>query len=189
MKSRLFAFGASLILVGAIAGCPGTLDDPGRFVVSGATPDDAAVLDSAVADASAPPAPVAEGADSGDCPDIPQVLASTCTGASCHSASNKAQGLDLASPGVSSRLVDVPATEGSGLLVDPSAPSKSVLYLKLTSNPPFGARMPLGATSLDASTLACVLAWVGTVGQSAADTDAGGGHGTDGSAIHEGGDE
>jgi hypothetical protein len=146
-----------LLLGGATWGCPGSLDDPGRF------------LDAGAADASAP-VEGDEAAAGGSCPDVPGLLAQSCTASSCHSASTKAQGLDLQSPDVAARLVGVPATEGAGLLVDPSAPSKSVLYAKLTASPPFGARMPLGAAPLDTATLACVLAWV---------TQAAGGAGTD----------
>jgi len=157
MRGRGLAFSGGLALVAATAGCPGTLDDPGRFA-PGALDDGGGVA----GDSGIPgPAATAEGGGSGDdCPNIPQLFESTCTGASCHSASNKAQGLDLQSPDVAARLVNVPATEGAGLLIDPSAPAQSILYLKLSPSPPFGARMPLGATPLDASTLGCVLAWI-----------------------------
>jgi hypothetical protein len=105
---------------------------------------------------SASPAPVG----AGGCPDIPDLFSTTCTASLCHDASNKAQGLDLASPHVAARLVGVSATEGRGLLIDPATPSNSILYLKLTDSPPFGARMPLAQTPLAASTTACVLAWI-----------------------------
>jgi hypothetical protein len=78
----------------------------------------------------------------------------------CHSAADKVQGMDLESPDLASRLVGVSATEGSGLLIDPSNPTASVLYTKLTLVPPFGSRMPLGEKPLDDSTTACVLAWI-----------------------------
>ena len=133
MKARVVV----IVLAGATWGCPGTLDDPARFLLdAGGT-----------AEAGAP----SEGDDAGaggNCPDVPTLLAQTCTASTCHSASNKAQGLDLQSPDVAARLVGVPATEGAGVLIDRSAPTKSVLYEKL------------GATPLDAPTLACVLAWV-----------------------------
>jgi hypothetical protein len=96
----------------------------------------------------------------GGCPDIPSLFTTTCTASLCHDASYKAQGLDLASPHVATRLVGVAATEGPGLLIDPSTPSRSILYVKLTDGPPFGARMPLGLPPLDTSTTACVLAWI-----------------------------
>jgi hypothetical protein len=141
MGRRSLPMAACLALVTAAAGCPGTLANSELFLA-------------ALGDASAP------NEDGGACPDIPDFFAATCTGSTCHSSSNKAQGLDLQSPDVASRLVGIAATEGPGLLIDPSSPSDSVLYLKLTANPPFGVRMPLGGTPLDASTLACVLAWI-----------------------------
>jgi hypothetical protein len=49
---------------------------------------------------------------------------------------------------------------GPGLLVDPSNPTMSVVYTKLTATPPFGARMPFGQTPLDDATIACVLQWI-----------------------------
>jgi hypothetical protein len=128
--------------IAACAGCPGTLDDPARFLVD-------------VSDAGI-------GGDAATaCPDVPNALfVPTCAAAPCHSEANKAQSLDLQSPDVANRLVGVPATEGDGLLIDPTHPSQSVVYTKLTSTPPFGARMPLGITPLDDATLACVLSWV-----------------------------
>ncbi len=98
--------------------------------------------------------------EGGACPDIPLFFAATCTASRCHNASDEAQGLDLRSPGVTSRLVSVMATEGPGLLVDPSAPGASILYLKLTASPPFGAQMPLGDKPLPDATTACVLDWI-----------------------------
>jgi hypothetical protein len=143
----------TLLLLGAATwGCPGTLDDPGRFL-------DAGGAGAGGADSSAPVEGDGAGAG-GSCPDVPGMLAKTCTASTCHNASTKAQGLDLQSSDVAARLVGVPATEGAGVLIDPSTPTHSVLYAKLTENPPFGARMPLGLTPLDAPTLGCVLAWV-----------------------------
>jgi hypothetical protein len=134
---RPLAIAGCLALFTATVGCPGTLNDASAFEDGG------------------------DGdGDGGTCPDIPEFLGATCTGSGCHSSSSMAQGLDLQSPDVASRLVGIAATEGPGLLIDPSSPSDSVLYLKLTANPPFGVRMPLGGTPLDASTLACVLAWI-----------------------------
>ncbi len=52
------------------------------------------------------------------------------------------------------------ATEGAGLLIDPSDPTASVVYTKLTMVPPFGSRMPLAGMPADDTTLACVLAWI-----------------------------
>jgi hypothetical protein len=122
------------------AGCAGTLDDPARFLTS----DGGSAAD----------------VDAGSCPDIPStVFSKTCATAGCHTTADLIQGLDLESPLVASRLVGICA-RGGGLLVDPSNPAQSVLYLKLTIAPPFGSRMPLGKPPLDDATLACVLNWI-----------------------------
>jgi hypothetical protein len=145
-----------LAVIAACAGCPGTLEDPGRFA------------DASDIDALTPTSPLqqdaasAPGTDAASCPDVPTaIFETTCAKASCHDSKDKAQGLDLQSSGVASRLVGVQATEGSGLLIDPTWPSRSILYEKLTTTPPFGARMPLSG-SLDDAAIACVLAWVTT---------------------------
>lgn len=141
---------ACLALAAATAGCPTSLDDPGRFDGNGGlsgtgTGDDGqdGVL-----------------GEGGACPDVPQFFAATCTASTCHNAGDLAQGLNLQSPDVASRLVNVMATEGPGLLVDPSAPGASILYLKLTASPPFGAQMPLGQKPLPGAMAACVLDWI-----------------------------
>jgi hypothetical protein len=138
------------------AGCPGTLDDPSRFLVDGLQ---------------------TEGGDEASaCPDVPTaVFAPACATAGCHSTADKVQGLDLQSTGLSARLVGVPA-QGGGLLIDPLAPTQSILYLKMTSTPPFGARMPLAKAPLDDTTLACTLGWIaeqtGAIGYDAGPPDA-----------------
>jgi hypothetical protein len=144
-----------LALAAATAGCPTSLDDPGRFGVGGnASGTD---MSGDGEDGGSALGLLGEG---GACPDIPQFFAATCTASSCHNASDEAQGLDLQSPDVTARLVSVMATEGPGLLVDPSAPSASILYLKLTASPPFGAEMPLGQKPLPGAMTACVLDWI-----------------------------
>lgn len=115
------------------AGCPGTLDDKSRFVTE----------------------------DAGACGDVPTtIFEPTCARASCHSAVNPAQGLDLASPDVAARVVGQPATECVGTLADPLAPEASILYLKLTPSPPCGARMPFNGTPLSDAQIACVKDWI-----------------------------
>jgi uncharacterized membrane protein YgcG len=137
---------ASVLVAAACVGCPGALQDPGRF-------DDAA---------------------GGNCPDVPQLLATTCgSTAACHTTKDKQQGLDLQSADPASRLVGVSATEGLGLLVDPSNPPSSVLYTKITTMPPFGARMPFGRKPLDDATIACVLDWVTAQAEDAGALDSG----------------
>ncbi len=141
----------AIALCAACTGCPGGLEDPGRFSVNAA---------------------------SGSCLDVPQtVFLPDCATALCHSTADKMQGLDLQSADVASRLVGVPSTEGSGLLIDPVNPQSSVIYAKLTASPPFGVRMPFGQPPLSDATEACVLQWVteqvdGGAGDGSTGTDA-----------------
>lgn len=146
---------ACLALAAATAGCPTSLDDPGRFDVNGSSSGTDMGGDGQ--DGGGTRGVLGEG---GACPDLPPFFAATCTASTCHNASDEAQGLDLQSPDVTSRLVSIMATEGPGLLVNPSAPSASILYLKLTASPPFGAQMPLGQKALPEAMTACVLDWI-----------------------------
>jgi hypothetical protein len=135
-------------------GCPGTLSDPARFVAS--TDNDAgSAIDADLPDAGEP------SNDGSSCQDVPQdIFLADCTSASCHNSQYKAQGLDLQSPNLAARLLGVPATEGPGLLIDPTMPSGSVLYTKVTATPPFGARMPIGVAPLESNEIDCILAWI-----------------------------
>jgi hypothetical protein len=121
---------ASLASAAALAGCPGSLEDPGRFA-----------------------------AQFGNCPDVPELLAKTCTDAGCHASTEPSAGLDLASPDVFGRLAGDAAEGGAGRLIDPDQPDASLLYTKLLSPPPFGSRMPIGG-SLDDAETTCILAWI-----------------------------
>ena len=117
-------------------GCPASLDDPSRFFgTSGGGVD--------------------------VCSDVPNDLfIPTCAASGCHNPTDMMQGLDLRSPNVLARLVGVRATGGAGLLIDPTQPEQSVLYTKLSFDPPYGARMPFGKEPLDDVTTGCVLAWI-----------------------------
>jgi hypothetical protein len=148
-------FVGACALVLACEACAGTLDDPVRFETQ-------ALGDGGLMDGG------------GACPDIPNDLfVQTCSTAGCHGTVDKIQGLDLQSPNVAARLVNVRAT-GGGLLIDPVNPSQSVVYTKLTPTAPFGARMPAGKPALDDATVACVLLWVSENNGSAPSDDGGG---------------
>jgi hypothetical protein len=129
MTRRPFAL--ALLFAAAVAGCPGSLDDPDRF-----------------------------SAQFGTCPDMPAFFGKTCAVATCHAAKNPSAGLDLESDDIAGRLTGKMATGSSGLLIDPSSPSESVLYTKVTDSPPSGARMPLGGDPLDDAMVGCVLTWI-----------------------------
>jgi len=121
------------LLAIALTGCAGTIDDPTAFTHAGSTAHAA-------------------------CGDVEATLASRCATAGCHAATNPSGGLDLATPGTLARLTGKPAS-GGGVLVVAGYAAHSVLYLKLTASPPFGARMPYGG-SLDDATIACVHDWI-----------------------------
>lgn len=163
------------LLVGLLGGaaCPGSLPDAAAFLDPASGAGDAG--GAAASDGAA--APVGEAG--GGCPDIPTKFAQTCGAAGCHDSTTRAEALDLVSSGVASRLIGVPASEGAGLLIDPAAPTSSVLYTKLLAKPPFGARMPT-AMPLDEATTGCVLAWV--TAQASAGPIADGGAATAGDA-------
>ncbi|HEY4117123.1 MAG TPA: hypothetical protein VGM56_04685 [Byssovorax sp.] len=135
---RLRAVAAALAALGAgasLAGCPGTLDDKGAFLHP----------------------------DGSDCPDVPSTIfiPNCATAPGCHSAADRMQGLDLASPNVAARVVNQPAKECvPGILADPANPSQSILYLKLFQPAPCGSQMPLGADPLSDTQIACVETWI-----------------------------
>jgi hypothetical protein len=137
MSSRSARCGALVALV-SLTACPGTIDDPAAFELEA-------------------------GADGGtNCADVPvAVFEPRCGSSGCHGASTPAAQLDLVSPDLYSRLVGKNASTGPGVLIDPGhSPEKSVLYLKLTSMPPFGSQMPFTGAKLDATALACVSNWI-----------------------------
>ena len=127
--------GSWLLLLLALAGCPGSLGDPQRF------------------------------RDGEQCPDVPEdIFAMTCGGSGCHEAYMPAAQLDLVTPGVADRLVGVQAVGEAcvamGTLVVPEDPEASLLYLKLAGSPPCGEPMPLLADALTAKQLSCVKEWI-----------------------------
>jgi hypothetical protein len=142
--------------------CPGSL--PSEFKDSGSSnnvPDASPTPDASTPDASTPTCTK----------DVEtEIFASnTCAiEGACHGTNNPAGGLDLKSPGVSSRLLNQPAqaTEcGGALLIDPNNPSGGVFLETMTSSAPCGEaslKMPITG-ALSASDLACVQEWVASV--------------------------
>jgi hypothetical protein len=162
----LFTGVVALTSISLLAGCPGKLRDPGRFTDGGLG-----------------------GAGGGaTCPDVPtEILAMKCAGSSCHSGNTPAQGLDLVSADVASRVVGKTATECKGPLADPADPEGSVIYVKIAPAATCGSRMPLGAPLSD-SEIACVKSWIAGLTPSAATstgtgTGAGGGGGAGGAGA------
>ncbi len=84
----------------------------------------------------------------------------SCTTSTCHSARSQQGNLDLESPGLPQRLLNVQASGGPGRIIDTANPDQSVLYTKLLNPPPFKFQMPLGRPQLSADDVLCVQQWV-----------------------------
>jgi hypothetical protein len=95
-----------------------------------------------------------------------------CSLVGCHAGGNPAAQLLLTDDALrqaKDTFVDKPnkgATPGCGAgmqkLIDKAQPEKSLLYTKVTAQPPCGERMPNGGT-LNNAELSCVLAWIQSV--------------------------
>lgn len=128
---------AALAVLGvALAGCAGTLDDPDDWVDGPAECELAIDVET-------------------------DLLMQRCTGSVCHEGAAPAGGMDLASPGIAGRVLDVPSATCAGYRrVDPEDPGDSLIWHKLHPNPPCGEQMPYGMTELDEQELECVRAWI-----------------------------
>jgi hypothetical protein len=134
---RLFV---PLALLGwLLSACPGNLEDPGRFTR---------------VDGGAPPSCIPA--------EVPQrILVPACATEGCHVEPARAAGLDLASPGLAERLIDVAGSSCGGRpLVDRDRPERSQMYDRLLVGTECGLRMPLGAMPLSETDQECVLEWI-----------------------------
>ena len=151
-----------LALALLLSACPGSIDDPARFLADAdaavalvdgpAAPDDRPTVDAPTpADAASP------------CVDYVErtLFPQTCATVYCHAATEPAAGLDLASPELARRVVGVRGSMScrSVPLVDPAHPEASLMVVKLRAAPGCGSRMPLGGTALTASQVECVRVW------------------------------
>ncbi len=118
-----------------VAGCPGSLENPDRFAGVGCELNIDVERD---------------------------VLQAKCDGQDCHnSGPAPAAGLDLVSPDVLRRLIDVPGRACDGrALIQSEAPDGSQLLDRIQEMPECGLRMPLGGDVLPAEEANCVRAWV-----------------------------
>jgi hypothetical protein len=88
------------------------------------------------------------------------IFAKRCAGSMCHTASYHAGELDLVSPGVDKRLVDVTSATCAKLRVLPGRPELSFLYEKVSGKKPeCGDAMPVAGT-LSAADKACIEKWI-----------------------------
>jgi hypothetical protein len=127
--------GACLVL-----GCGGDLDDPHRFES------------------------IDNGGNGGDCGSIPALFESSCAASVCHSAEERAGGLDLTG-NLEGQLVGVASECDGSLRVDPADPDGSFFLDKLEADPSCGDAMPLLSDLLSQAERECVRQWVrGMVG-------------------------
>src|SRR5436190_9976369 len=87
--------------------------------------------------------------------DVPTLFATTCAYSTCHNADDQAAGLDLVSTGVESRVSLQPASTCYGSLADPTDPTASVIYTKVSPDNDCGANMPLGGSPLSPNDVDC----------------------------------
>ena len=91
------------------------------------------------------------------------VFQANCGNSVCHDADQPAAGLDLVSPDVASRTVDVSATDpncGSDIIVIAGDPDESYMMKKILNEPGIcGAQMPIG-TILDAEDTDVIREWI-----------------------------
>lgn len=155
MRALTLPLTLSLLSLLAVA-CAGELAyDPAEF--------QAALGDGGTWPPGADPSGGGNGAPSATVCDPLAVLATSCAGAFCHSPEKPAAGLDLATPGVETRLVGVGSSCGAIPLIDPVSPANSYLLQKLTAIEPLcGVSMPLGR-ALEADALRCLEQWVHSV--------------------------
>lgn len=104
-----------------------------------------------------------------DCVNVPRtIVANNCIGGICHHTPNKFQGvaamLDLMSPCIADRLVNVPSKTCNGIpLIDLQNVENSFLLNKLEAEEPIcGMSMPLG-DHLPIAQQRCIRAWVNAV--------------------------
>jgi hypothetical protein len=122
------------VLISALTGCPGHLENPERFRDAGADSD----------------------------PDLQtSLLTPRCATSNCHGAGRPAGGLDLHSPGLASRLVGAPSTTCEGrVLVFPDNPGQGYFFEILQAMPACGSRMPLLGTPLTEAEIDALRAYV-----------------------------
>lgn len=88
---------------------------------------------------------------------VEEVADTYCLG--CHSATAVLGQLDLETD-LYTAVVDVPASSGQGLLVEPGSPETSILYLKITNAQATGTDMPPGSGGLSVQATDIVKNWI-----------------------------
>lgn len=114
--------------------CAGRLEEPERFVAGACPPDTT--------------------------PEV--ILQQTCATGGCHTGSDPAGSLDLASPGVAERLLGGASARCDGQpYVMPNG--QGYFFHKMSAEQPrCGMQMPMGARPLSTAELACLRGWLMT---------------------------
>lgn len=146
---RIVVCGVLLCVASWLGACPGTLSNPEAFEDGGVQLKDAETI-----------------------------FAQSCGTSGCHDASLQAQaGLDLSSPNVEDRVVDVYATGigcGNEILVVAGDPDSSYLFQKILNTPGIcGLPMPV-VGSLDSTEIEVIRQWIIDLGGSTAASTGGG---------------
>jgi hypothetical protein len=127
--------------------------------------------------------------------DLDMLFTKSCWGIGCHGSMQPAADLDLQTPGVEGRILNIPAshlhiTDGSDamcvqgeLRVDGNNPDNSVILKKINGTQSCGGQMPTPPRTVNDADKACLRAWVFQVAgkdPNAAPTGSGGTGGTGG---------
>lgn len=156
----------AIIIAGLAAACAGDLDAPERFAKPSQTLGAASFTQRPAAGAGGTSA--ASGGNGGatapgsTCPDMAVVLQANCATEGCHVAPGPQSKIDFTAEGLAERLRGKTGSDGT-LLVDPAAPTQSLVYEKLLANPAVGIRMPILAPPFEPAALACVTEWIGQI--------------------------
>lgn len=145
---RFASIGFGLVSAFVVAGCPGSLSNPNDFIDGGTIPKDAET-----------------------------VFEESCATVGCHDDVTTASNLDLLSPGVEDRLVDINATGigcESRVLVVAGDPDSSYLFDKIIGTIGIcDSRMPL-LSILPDDDVEVIRDWIIELGGSGAGTPDGG---------------
>lgn len=156
-KDVILKRGWQVVLVLMSVGCAGELRDPDRFafLFDDDNVDAGPTGDAATGGTDAAPMPPSN--EPPAC--VTALFKKSCALTGCHAAN--AQQVDLASAGVSSRLVGKASTTmtcRSRVFIATDG-SDSLLMQKLEDDPPCGAKMPIGP-ALSAAETTCLTDWV-----------------------------
>lgn len=141
LRTRPVALVAALAL--GLAACPGRLENPEDFV--GSTRDSGAQACTLGVNAVEN-----------------QIIRPRCATAGCHDRGQRAGGLDLESPDITSRVLNVRAATCNGQVLVTSG-GGGFFIEKLDRAPRCGDRMPLGSMPLASSELTCVRQWLASL--------------------------